>query len=155
MKEKEHPFFVPPNQPRWMLRVQVWMLRHHLFPMQKEVMALTTTGRKTGRKYTVPIGYVRDGDSYLGFNLMYRSNWAKNALANPTVMLNVYGRDIPARAEHVPLDTLDQVNAVLEVFRRELPTRFESYFKMPLKGETPEQLALVQHWIRFIRFAPV
>lgn len=52
-------------------------------------MLLTTTGRKTGRKRTIPVYYVRDGANLVAacenFGLQETSSWPLNALAHPQV----------------------------------------------------------------------
>ncbi|MFN8378197.1 MAG: nitroreductase family deazaflavin-dependent oxidoreductase [Anaerolineae bacterium] len=128
----DSPYKPPPNLPKWMLHLQVWLLRHRLMgPLSKEMMVITTTGRKSGNRYSVPIGYVRDGEAVVALNIHARSNWYQNARVNPHVSLNVRGHEFPAQAEDLPVDTPEAVNAVLEPFRREQPRRFEQTFQIP------------------------
>lgn len=45
---------------------QAFLLRRNwMGPMSDEIMVITTTGRKSGRSYTTPIGYLRDGASVI------------------------------------------------------------------------------------------
>ena len=79
-------------------------------------MIITTTGRKTGHKHSVPIGYIPDGDTYLVINLGGHSNWYLNALANPCVTLEVDGKTLEVRAEAVAANTPQEIRQVLGVF---------------------------------------
>jgi deazaflavin-dependent oxidoreductase (nitroreductase family) len=61
------------------------------------LVLLTTTGRKSGRKRTVPLGHERDGDSNL---VLFASNmgaaqdpqWYRNIVADPRVTAEVTGK---------------------------------------------------------------
>ena len=59
-------FTKPPYQPKWVLQLQVFVLR---LLKSKMFMIVTTTGRKTGLKRTIPIDYCVDGESFLAFNM--------------------------------------------------------------------------------------
>jgi deazaflavin-dependent oxidoreductase (nitroreductase family) len=54
---------------------------------------LTTVGRKSGRPYTVPIYYLRDGDDLVvaseNFGLKTRSSWPQNLRANPVARVQI------------------------------------------------------------------
>lgn len=69
------------------------------------VLLLTTTGRKTSRKRTIPLGYFMDGDRYIiiasnaGFDT--HPAWFHNLLKNPQVGVEVEKRKLQARAEVV------------------------------------------------------
>lgn len=56
-------------------------------------MLLTTTGRTTGKKRTVPLHYVRDGQNLVAacenFGLQKTSSWPLNALAHPEVVAQI------------------------------------------------------------------
>ena len=64
-------------------------------PLGLEMIVVTTTGRRTGEKRTIPLGAVRDGDRWL----VVGSNagrdrppaWALNMGANPGVAVAVEG----------------------------------------------------------------
>ena len=53
------------------------------------IMVITTTGRKSGRKHSIPIGYMRDGDAILTLTGDNPSNWFRNVLANSTATLDI------------------------------------------------------------------
>ena len=62
------------------------------------VLLLTTTGRRTGRRRTLPVFYLRDGDRYVLCNVRpphERMNpWVLNVLANPRVRLTIRRRTL-------------------------------------------------------------
>ena len=100
----------PPYQPKWILRLQVWMLRCRVVPaFNKQSMVINTTGRKTGRPQSVPIDFVRDGTAIVALNMGGKSNWYRNALANPRVTLEIDGSVLPACAEPLPVDTPERL----------------------------------------------
>lgn len=144
----------PPYQPKWMLRLQVFLLRRRLFPwLSKQCLVITTTGRKSGRQFSVPIGYARDGESYLTFNAGGKANWYQNALANPRVALVIDGHAVAAQAEPVPVDTPEQLGSVLDVYRRERPGLIEDFFSVA--PDTPvEALMEIGKYVVFMRFRP-
>jgi hypothetical protein len=62
------------------MNFQVWLLRHGLMgSLSNEIMVITVNGRKSGRQYSTPIGYLRDGEAIIA--LSRGSNWLKNAVA--------------------------------------------------------------------------
>ncbi len=65
----------------------------------QSVLLLHTVGRKSGKPYTTPLSYYRDGDAYL----VVASNWGKevhsawfyNLLEHPQTTIQVGGKVIP------------------------------------------------------------
>ena len=82
------------------IRVQVWMQLHGLMgSLAAEIMVITVTGRKTGRQYSTPIGYLRDGETIIA--LSRGSNWYKNAVATGRAQIEIRQQKIAVRAEAV------------------------------------------------------
>lgn len=132
-----------------MLKLQVWLLRHNLMGnWSRYVMAITTTGRKSGRSYTVPIGYLRDGDDIIAINPHGRSNWYRNALANPSVTLLINGETIPAEAEAIT--DPGEIARLFEAYQQaDLP--FERLFGIP--ADSPDDaLIRARDSRRYMRF---
>ena len=79
----------PPYQPKWILQFQVFLLRHRLMgPMNRQFMVITTTGRKSGRRHSVPIrlpvavrsnhaarAFPSSGEVYVSLGTQERRNW--------------------------------------------------------------------------------
>jgi deazaflavin-dependent oxidoreductase (nitroreductase family) len=148
-------FKAPPYQPKWLLQLQVFLLRHRLMgPLNRQYMIITTIGRKTGRKHSTPIGFVPDGDTYLALNMGGRSNWYLNARANPQVTLEVNGQKIEARAEDAPIKTPEQLKQVLDAYKRERPGMIEGIFS--ISADTPQdELMKIGEFTSFMRFRRV
>ena len=136
-----------------LLRLQVFMLRRGMMGQASEsLMVITTTGRKTGRRHSTPISYLRDGEAIFAINPRGRSNWYKNVLANPAVTLNIRGRDIQARGERVTDEA--EIVRIFEQYRTMQPTTFPRLFGVPVDApEDARQKA--RNSRRFVRFHPV
>lgn len=67
------------------------------------VLLLTTTGRKTGKKRTTPLGYFEYDGSYVisatYAGLDVHPAWFHNLKSNPMVVLQIQGRRLAALAE--------------------------------------------------------
>ena len=67
------------------------------------VLLLTTSGRKSGKRRTVPLGYLVDGSDYVltGSNAGQHRDpaWSSNLRANPQATIEVKGALIPVVAE--------------------------------------------------------
>lgn len=143
----------PPRMAKWMIDLQVFLLRRKLMgPANKMLMVITTTGRKSGRKYSIPIGCVPDGKSILAFNIGGGSNWYKNILANPIVTLEIEGKAGQYRGELIQ-DDADLLKA-LEVFKRERPNQLERFFGVAKDAAGADLLKAKARCV-FVRFHPV
>ncbi|MEX2237794.1 MAG: nitroreductase family deazaflavin-dependent oxidoreductase [Dehalococcoidia bacterium] len=82
------------------------------------VLLLTTTGRKSGSKRTVPLMYVRDGDGYA----VIASNggadvapgWWANLKANPQGTVQVKGEKVDVTASRAPDDERERLMPALK-----------------------------------------
>src|SRR5574341_1013026 len=67
------------------------------------VLLLTTTGRKTGKKRTTPLGYFEDDGSYviIGSNAGFETHpaWFLNLKSNPRATIQVKDRQFQVNAE--------------------------------------------------------
>lgn len=91
--------------------------------MDKNLMLLTVTGRKTGRTYTVPVGRHQMSDG--SFVLSAGGNWRHNLRGGADVRVRLDGRERAGRA-------------VLE----EDPDRAAETFKTLLERASPRALAV-------------
>ena len=79
-------------------------------------LEFTFTGRNSGKKFSIPIWFVMDGNKLFLLPVGgTRSEWYKGTLKNPTVELEVSGEKIGARVE--PLKDMPRVEMALEKFR--------------------------------------
>ena len=70
-----------------------------------QVLLLTSIGRKTNRKRTIPLGYFMDGDRYIiiASNAGFDSHpaWFHNLMKNPRVQIEVGNQTLQAEAKTV------------------------------------------------------
>jgi deazaflavin-dependent oxidoreductase (nitroreductase family) len=59
------------------------------------IMIITFTGRRSGKQYSTPVSYFRDGD---GVICATHSNWWKNIGAESEVSLRIGGREVRGQA---------------------------------------------------------
>jgi deazaflavin-dependent oxidoreductase (nitroreductase family) len=112
-----------PDRPhqRWLtrpiLRVPVLLYRLGLGArLEKVCLILTTTGRRTGRPHSVALDYVEaDGRIYIFTGYGARSDWYRNVLAWPEVIVQLGRRRLRGRAR--PLEDLGERQRLLALHR--------------------------------------
>jgi deazaflavin-dependent oxidoreductase (nitroreductase family) len=66
---------------------------------KQSVLLLHTTGRKSGKSFTTPLSFYRDGNSYLlvasNWGKENNPNWFKNLLEHPSTTIQVGAATIP------------------------------------------------------------
>jgi hypothetical protein len=81
-----------PTVPRWIDRLVIWLLRSPFHPlMSHTTIVLTFTGRHSGRRYTIPVRYLREGDRLLTTT---DSRWWLNLLEGARVILHLTGSEV-------------------------------------------------------------
>lgn len=78
----------------------------------KRLALLSFTGRRSGRRYTIPMSYARDGDTVFMMTQKDRS-WWRNFADQPEVELRLAGRVVTGTAE-AHIGTEDDVTEVVE-----------------------------------------
>jgi deazaflavin-dependent oxidoreductase (nitroreductase family) len=124
----------------------VWLLRSPLHPLASwGLILVTVTGVRTGRAYTIPVGYQRDGD---GLTVLVshasRKRWWRNYRERRPIEVHLRGRTLAAHASVVPPDSPAFQDAVARTFRR-LPS-LGRQFGIDVDrrtGITPEQARVV------------
>jgi len=108
------------NNPFGSSRIIVWAIKNVLSPLQRwvyrttggrllsnagpgrEVLLLTTKGRRTGKDRTVPVFYLRDGEELVICNVVpefERTNpWVINLRSNPIARIQIGPDTVPYRA---------------------------------------------------------
>lgn len=76
---------------KWLLRSPWHAAASH------EVLLITVTGRKTGKSYTTPVNYVRDGDVLSVLSHAHRS-WWRNLRGGAPVKIVLRGKTIKTMA---------------------------------------------------------
>jgi hypothetical protein len=63
--------------------------------LSKSLMLLSFKGRKSGKRYTVPVGYMQAGEDLFVFT---HTRWWKNLIGGAPVVLRLRGRDVSGTA---------------------------------------------------------
>ena len=135
------------------LAQQVHLLRNNLMgPAAEYIMVITTTGRKSGASFTIPIGYLRDGDTILALNNGGRSNWYKNVRVNPEVMLEIKGKTMKVRSEIIT-DPAER-EKIFEYYKSKSAANFDRLFGIPITTSEDELIQARDRCV-FVRFYPI
>ena len=89
------------------------------------VLLLGFVGRKSGRRYSVPVGYVFEGEDVVCFTGKAWSGWWRNLAGGAQVVLRLRGRDLRCQAEVVTDE--GAVARGLTAFMLEHPKTAERY----------------------------
>lgn len=88
--------------PSWFNRIMSGLLRTPLHrPVSKTIMLITFTGRKSGKIYTTPISYAREGDKVTAFS---RSKWSRNLGGGAPVTLRIKNVEYSGQANLIADD---------------------------------------------------
>ena len=81
-----------------------WLLRSPLHPLLDwGLMLVTVTGRRSGRVYTIPVGYQRDGDAVIVLvSKPSRKQWWRNYREPRPIGVRLRGRAAQGHAVVVP-----------------------------------------------------
>ena len=77
-----------------------FMLRTPLYVFLGDTMLITVTGCKSGKKYTTPVGFYRDGD-WLWVLSSRNRTWWRNAQNGAEVEMRIRGKNVIGSAETV------------------------------------------------------
>ena len=134
-------------------KAQIFLLRRNwMGPAGNIIMVITTTGRKSGKAFTTPIGYQRDGETVVAFNVGGISNWYKNLAQNPLVSLEIKKKTYKMRGVYIT-DT-DEIRRILELYKREQPTMLPRFFDIASEASGDDLMKAAEK-VRFVRFHPV
>jgi deazaflavin-dependent oxidoreductase (nitroreductase family) len=104
-----------------------------------QLLLLTTTGRKSGKPYTVPLGYQTDADRFIIIAGSTKPDWYLNLVANPQVRVETGKESFTAIATVLEGEQkeyfLQQARKMLEAAAQ----RSEQYAEMAnqLPGDVP------------------
>jgi deazaflavin-dependent oxidoreductase (nitroreductase family) len=130
----------------------IWLLRSplHRF-LDKNTMVITVSGRKSGKLYTLPVSYIRDGETLLVISQKDRT-WWKNLQGGAKVTVFVQGHTLQARGETFT-GTETAANILLQILQR-FPA-YQRLLHLPLAAngqpEHPEDLTRVAQEHVFVR----
>lgn len=84
-------------------------------PLGGQLLLLTVTGRKTGRTYTTPVGYVRKGETITVLSQEGRT-WWRNLLQPAPVIVRLRGKELAGMGQVTELDEAERLKAVKEFY---------------------------------------
>ena len=100
-----------------------WVLRSALHGLLSSgLMLVTVTGRRTGRRYTIPVGYQRDGAVLTVLvSRASRKQWWRNYREPAPIEIHLKGRTRTGRARVVAPGS-DEFRAAVDATLRRLPS---------------------------------
>lgn len=91
-----------PTVPPIVNRTMKFVLRSPLHGMvDKQILLITFTGRKSGKTYTTPVSYSQSGDQVVIFT---HADWWKNLRGGAPVSLRIRGQKLQGLAEPIADD---------------------------------------------------
>ena len=107
----------------WYNSIIAWLLRSPFHPIiSKNMLLLSYTGRKSGRRYSTPVNYVLMQDengTYLLTTSLRSRNWWRNLRGGAPVSVDLQGKSIQAQA--VVFEDPIQVTAYLKALYQSAP----------------------------------
>lgn len=139
-----------PTVPPVVNRAMKLVLRSPVHGMvDKTVLLITFTGRKSGKTYTTPVSYSQSGDQVTIFT---HSDWWKNLRNGAPVKLRIRGRELEGRAEPIAEDK-QAVAAGLATHLRKVPgdARYYGVTFDDYKNPSVEEVASAAQTVVMIR----
>ncbi|MSR08547.1 MAG: nitroreductase family deazaflavin-dependent oxidoreductase [Gammaproteobacteria bacterium] len=134
------------------LGFQNFLLRNDwLGGMGEVILVLTTTGRRSGKPVSTPIGYVRDGDVWAALSYP-TSNWYRNLRQTPEALLEMRGKPVRVRAEFV--DDEPGRQRLVDLYRQQRAKNFKMFFNVAMDAPA-EDVARGIAARAFVRFLPL
>jgi hypothetical protein len=92
-----------PSMPRFMFKLMNPLMKALLYSpfhgrVSKSLMLLSFTGRKSGKKFTTPVGYLRQDRTIIVFT---HSPWWKNMIGGAPVSMRIQGKNTTGVARPV------------------------------------------------------
>lgn len=118
LRETQAPWYLSALDRLNPLLVALLQSRLH-WPLSAGLMAVTVTGRRTGRRYTIPVGYHDVGDAIVVMvsDAAHRQ-WWRNFHGGAPATLWVRGRPVAARGIVVPPASTEFGARAEQAFRR-------------------------------------
>ena len=108
--------------------------------ISKNTLLITFTGRRSGKQYTTPVNYIRDGNTLLTTSTPDRT-WWKNLRGGVTITVRVQGQDFSATGEAIE-DEAAIATSLLTILQKVPASR--RYLKIELDSDGqpahPDQL---------------
>jgi deazaflavin-dependent oxidoreductase (nitroreductase family) len=122
-----------------------------------QILLLTYTGRSSGRQYTLPVGYIRDGEALLVVSQHSElKRWWRNLRGGARVALLLRGKRVSARADVIedPTAVAAEVERLIARLGAKEASR-KLYMGLDVTPPpTLEQLAHALHGVVVVRITP-
>jgi deazaflavin-dependent oxidoreductase (nitroreductase family) len=106
-----------------------WLLRSPLHGLvSKSILLIEVKGRKSGKTISVPVNYIRDGDT-LWVTSQRPRQWWRNLNGGADVKIRLAGRDLKGTGRAIT-DLAEVGDGLLSYFR--LAPRYAKYFGVKL-----------------------
>ncbi len=106
--------------PKFVNNALIVLLRSPLHAVvSKRLIVLSFTGRKSGKLYTIPVGYMQDGDIITCFT---RGTWWRNFQDKSPVTLYLKGRVLSGLGEATNDDKQAIANGLMKMFHEQPDT---------------------------------
>jgi len=126
-----------------------FFLRTPLYVFMGDTMLITVTGRRTGKKYTTPVGFYRDGDTLWVLSSRERT-WWRNLKGGAEVGMRIRGKDVTGFAKAI----LDEDAVVYQIgeYLRHIPMAAKPLgVRMENGGPHPEDVTRLAKGRLFVR----
>lgn len=127
-------------------RFMRWILRSPLHGIiSKSFLLISVAGRKSGKQYTVPVNYTRDGQTLTITSYRHRT-WWRNVRGGVPVKLWLQGSEVEATADVTEDDATVETD-LLELLRsnRRYASAFGVKFDAAGQPTDPERLTDLAH----------
>jgi deazaflavin-dependent oxidoreductase (nitroreductase family) len=111
-------------------------------PMSRRLVLLTYTGRKSGRSYTIPVSYVKQGDTLL---IPGGGAWHKNLEHGSPVRVRLRGSERSARSEVIK--EIDEVERLVAFMMAANPA-VSRFIGVPREGDGRPNRARLEQVVR-------
>lgn len=147
MSIENAPKHTPRTPPKFLNQIMSLLLRLP-GPLSNQLTLLTFTGRKSGKTYTTPLGFTRQGDTV---TLFTDHGWWKNLRDNPSVTLRLQGKKVKGNAEVIH-DDKEKITQELLEFVRQRPNGARAYnVTLDASGQpTLESAQQASQWFKLI-----
>jgi deazaflavin-dependent oxidoreductase (nitroreductase family) len=114
----------PRQPPKLANTIVKWLLRSPLHgSVSKQIMLVTFRGRKSGKLFNTPVGYMREGQSVIFFT---DHSWWKNLVNGAPVTLHIQGKKLEGTSQ-VVFDDKEQIARELQSYIEQRPAAARAY----------------------------
>lgn len=131
-----------PPVPSFMFKIMNPLMKALLYSpfhgrVSKSLMLLTFTGRKSDKKFTTPVGYLRKGNTLIVFT---HSSWWKNLRGGAPVTMRIQGKTISGVGESVedPVEIKSMVRDLISANGEERARQMGFWVENP--DASPEEI---------------